>query len=114
MLEAGLGESPDNVWEIGFEELQASRFTAFLRALADANSSDVYVWTNGSNACGLHPPVPLLSIDFSFKIELIEGEVLVLLASDVRDRVLFDFSRSSGVERVEVGVYGPSWGRVTY
>jgi hypothetical protein len=102
-------------FEVGFQAKQEARFAEFVRKLAQANSDDVYVWTDASNSCGLLRPVPLLDLDLAFPFDWSPDGVLVLITADFADKLLLDFFEDdSGEPRLAVEVSGAHWGHVRY
>lgn len=96
-----------------FVEKRGPWFGCLLRQLAQANPTDVYVWTPFSNVCGLHPAVPLSSVRLGFDFDLIPEGALVLLPTNLEDRMLLDYSEDAGgKERIVMELEGPAWGTI--
>lgn len=101
---------------IDFEEKKAVKFKDYVAKLHDANSHSVYVWTERTNQCGLHEISSLLEFNFDFRYDVNEQGIVVLLASDLTDNLVLDFSyneRSAKYDLV-IDVLGNHWSAVDY
>lgn len=72
----------------------------------------MYVWTALSNVCGVARPIPLLEFNLAFDFNVNREGIVVLLTSDLRDKLVFDFSVQNGTPELEIEVSGEHWGRV--
>lgn len=102
-------------FQLRFDEKRTARFADFVQRLAEVNPSDVYLWTPASNVCGVLHPIPMQLVNLGFPFDLNPEGVTVILASDLQDQLLLDYSVGDDGERLlEVEVGGEHWGRVTY
>jgi len=101
-------------FDIPFSEKSGTRFRAFLRHLADANPSDVYIWTPASNICGVLKPLSLSEFDVAFPFDVNPEGVLVILTADFSDQLLLDYSDEGQGKMLEAEVSGEHWSRVVY
>ena len=99
---------------IPFEEKGEAVFAAFVERLANANSSDVYLWTPASNICGVLRPIPLRTVRLAFPFNLNPEGIVVILTSDLADQLLLDYSTEVDEQLLQVEVSGKHWGGVTY
>ena len=84
-------------------------------AVARIAGLQVYLWTPRTIDCGvlLVPSLDVVKFDFDFDVN--EEGILVLLSSDLVDRLLLDFSKScTGEERMTVESQGINWMHVDY
>lgn len=102
-------------FDVAFEEKQTPRFAAFVQRLVQANSSDVYLWTPASNECGVLRPLPIGLIDVAFPFDVNPEGIIAILASDLQDQLLLDYSTgNNGEQLLEVEVSGEHWAPITY
>lgn len=102
-------------WQIRFFDRTSERFGKLLQNLTAANPSSVYVWTPRTIDCGalLVPSLDAITFDFDFSIN--DEGVLSFVTSDLADRLLLDFSRTSaGEQMLTVENRGPNWTRAIY
>ena len=102
-------------FEIPFSDRCSARFRQFVQKLHKANPTSVYLWTPRTIDCGvlLVPSLDVVKFDFDFDVN--EEGILVLLSSDLVDRLLLDFSKScTGEERMTVESQGINWMHVDY
>jgi hypothetical protein len=103
--------SPSWSTEIPFARKTEVVFQDFVRKLERLNANPVYVWTPASNQCGLLRPIPLHDLNFGFDFSINPEGILVVLTSDLRDRLLLDYSRdAAGQEVLEIEASGEHWG----
>jgi hypothetical protein len=94
-----------------FAEKSTARFQRLVARWHEQNSSGAYVWTPLSNDCGVMRPLDLASIHWGFDFELIPDGILVVLAADLNDKIILDFSESQeGDRELELEVSGKDWG----
>jgi hypothetical protein len=106
---------PVRKFEITFDSKREHRFSKFMNQLADANPSDVYLWTPASNMCGVLRPVPIKSFRITFPFDLNPEGIFTILTSDLHDQLLFDYSEGdSGEQLLEVESSGELWGNIAY
>ena len=114
-LISGLKNSPTKSFEINFSEKEGVRFDAYVQSLYNSNREAVYIWTKGTNSCGLYKVDSMKSVNFSFPFEINNDEMLVFLSVDVKDRLLLDyFIDDAGDKIIEVRVRGLNWINVEY
>lgn len=106
---------PSVSFDVRFSDRSTERFKCFLKNLMDANPSPVYVWTPDTIDCGtlLVPSLGAIKFDFDFSIN--DDGILSFLASDLKDRLLLDFSvTSTGEQVMKIETQGPDWAKVIY
>jgi hypothetical protein len=102
-------------FEVPFEAKTQPRFATFVKRIAEANPSDVFLWTPTSNLCGLLRPLPLAAVHMDFPFHLNPEGIVSILTSDLREQLLLDYSTGNDDESVlQVQVSGERWGRVAY
>lgn len=101
---------------IDFEQKKTIKFKDYVAKLHDANPHPVYVWTERSNQCGLHQIHSLLEFNFDFRFDVNEQGIIVLLASDLTDNLVLDFSYNERLSRYDlvIDVLGDHWSAVVY
>lgn len=82
-----LSAAPTHSFRLGLSERDSLRFRQYLAVLSQLNSSRIYVWTELSNRCGLFEIESLSMLNLQLDLELVQGEVLVLLAKNLQDRL---------------------------
>ena len=115
--EVGLkfGSLPTQSSIISFSERCSGRFNGFIQRLGELNPLPVYVWTPRTVSCGTFLVSSLASINFNFDFDINEEGMLVFLSSDLKDKLLLDFSRlSAGNQIMTIETQGERWGRVIY
>ena len=101
--------------QINFADRKSERFKRFLQRLTEANPSSVYVWTPRTIDCGTFLVSSLDAIAFDFPFAINDEGVLSFATSDLRDRLLLDFSHAfADQEIMKVETQGPSWARIIY
>src|SRR5262245_4894827 len=96
-----------------FADKTTARFQRLVAALHERSSSGAYLWTPLSNDCGVMRPVELASILCGFDFDLIPEGILVVLAADLQDKFILDFSEDENAGReLELEVSGVHWGNV--
>jgi hypothetical protein len=84
-------------------------------AFEQSNVSPVYVWTPLSNLCGVLRPIRLRDIDWEFPFVVEAEGIIVILTSDLTDKLLMDYSQTDeGREILEVEASGEHWGRARF
>jgi hypothetical protein len=102
-------------FEISFSDRTSERFKRFLKSLAAANPSSVYLWTPDSIDCGVLLVPSLDAINFAFDFNINDDGILSFTTSDLNDRLLLDFSSTPAGEQVmTVETQGPHWARAIY
>ena len=76
-----------------FSDLSSDRFSNFLTKLHQANPSPVYLWSPRTIDCGALVVPSLSSINFEFEFTVNTEGILVILSTDLVDRLLLDFLR---------------------
>lgn len=100
---------------VEFSEKTGPRFQRLVDALGEMSPDGVYIWTPLSNVCGVLRPVALKSIQWGFSFDLIPEGILVLLAADLADKMLLDFSDGpTAGKELEVEVSGQHWGNSSF
>jgi len=101
--------------DMSFSEKVEPRFQMFVRSLMVAQPSPVYVWTDGSDLCGVPRPIPLARINFGFDFNIDPNGVLALVTRDLVDKLLLDYSEDSNRNQtIVLEVSGSNWGRLNY
>jgi len=112
---SSLSEFPILKFTIPFSEKKSERFSLYIDNLYQKNSSNVYIWTQRTNICGLYEVESIKKINFDFPFSINNEGILVLLSTDFEDKLLFDFSlNSDGDEIVEVEAQGKNWSRLKF
>jgi hypothetical protein len=110
-----LSNETESAFSIKFDGKLSERFGEYISNLRKANDSEVYIWTDKSNLCG---PCKINSIgdfDISFPFDVNPEGVVVFLATDLCDKLLFDFSIDSDNQKIlEVESQGKHWPLVEY
>lgn len=106
--------SPLSRVEVPFSDKNGARFAALVDQMR-CDERSVYIWTPLSNVCGLLRPVHLSEVNFGFEFDINPEGILVILTSDLVDKLLLDFSDNDAAERViEIETSGPRWGTMRY
>ena len=114
-LISDLKNLPTKSFEINFSEKDGVRFDAYIQGLYNSNREAVYIWTKGTNSCGLYKVDSIKSVNFSFPFEINTDGMLQFLSVDVKDNLLLDFDiDDAGEKLIEVEVQGLNWINVKY
>lgn len=106
---------PTAKYEINFSDRRSERFKKFLKNLTVANRLAIYVWTPHTIDCGALLVDSLDAISFDFEFAINDDGVLSFMTSDLRDRLLVDFSSTSTGEQVmRIEIQGANWTKVVY
>ena len=98
-----------------FYELKGEKFKTFIEELFSRNDGEIYILTPRTKACGLFKVSSINSISFQFPFEINPEGILVFLTSDLKDKLLLDFSLdSSGKKMLEIEVRGQHWSNAMY
>jgi hypothetical protein len=101
------------VAEIPFSERTGASFAAYVAALQVANTSGVFLWTPRASACGLPRPIGLSALNWGFPFDIYTEGILSVIAVDMRDRLVIDFSREAEDREVlQIEAEGVGWARV--
>lgn len=109
-----LASCPRKKFQIPFEEKTGERFRAFAKRLTELNSSPIYIWTDAANRCGLFQVSSLSQLKLDFPYDINPQGIVVLLARDVRDRMIWDFSEDGATKVLEVELIGETWPQAQY
>jgi hypothetical protein len=105
-----LTKNPKNSYRLEVSELCKKRFREFLENLAESNNSNIYIWTDKSNYCGLLKVKSLLNIKYEYIYDAITEGVIVFLTDDFIDRLLIDFDEKYAT----VEIQGKNWSKIQY
>jgi hypothetical protein len=106
---------PSVKYEMPFSDRTKESFRDFSARLQGANPSTIYVWTPRTISSGTFVAPSIGSIKFNFDFEINPEGILTFLTSDLKDRLLLDFSTSSGGEEyMTIETQGPNWTKVIY
>jgi hypothetical protein len=102
--------------QMSFEDKKAIKFRSYVAKLHLANPHSVFVWTEKSNSCGLYEISSLLEFNFNFEFDVNEQGIVVLLASNLADSLVFDFSYDdrTSTYMLEIDVCGDHWFGIDY
>ena len=101
--------------DLAFSDKSSDRFRKLVDALEQLNPSPVFIWTHLSNVCGLLRPVPLRSVNFDFAFNVDPEGILVVVTSDLCDKMLLDYSLGpDDAQLLELEISGRSWGTSQY
>jgi hypothetical protein len=101
--------------EIPFMDMDTEHFRSFIQRLSDANPSPIYIWISHTIDCGALRVPSLMAVNFESDFPIIEGEIVVLATSDLKDRLLLDFFVSDdGKEMLKIETQGEHWQKVPY
>lgn len=101
---------PSSTFTIPFTELSQSRFRLFIENLAARLSMPVMLFTPASRQCGFIQVPSINHINYQFPFDINSDGILSFIASDLSNRLLFDFFKSSsGVETVQIEIEGVAW-----
>jgi hypothetical protein len=109
-----LREAVPNKFTIPFEEKKSFRFKNYIKLLQDANSSGVYVWINRTNDCGSSIIKSLFDLKWNFDFECSRHGMLILVTTDLQDRILFDFYEEDDERLLDIEVSGANWPKITW
>lgn len=103
------------VIEIPFSDRSSERFEKFVQGLSKANSASVYVWTPRTISCGTFLMPSINAVRFAFDFAVNTEGIFVFVTSDLKDRLLLDYSDSPAGGRImKVETQGTNWVGVTY
>lgn len=107
---------PSRRFQIDFCGKKTASFRNYVEKLNNANPHPVYVWTEKSNSCGLFEISSLLKFNFDFRFDVNEQGIIVLVASDLTDKLVLDFSKieNSSTYQLELELHGDHWPLVDY
>jgi hypothetical protein len=101
---------PSSTFTIPFTELSQPRFRVFIENLAARLPMPVMLFTPSSRLCGFIQVPSVNHINFQFPFDINSDGILSFIASDLSNRLLFDFFKSSsGVETVQIEIEGVAW-----
>lgn len=104
-----------NKFLINFSDKEEERFKIYLKNLYLSNSNNIYFWTHNANFCGLYLGQTIQDLNYSFPYEINEDGVVVILTSDFKDKLLFDFFEDElGNRLLEIEAQGQNWSNVCY
>lgn len=89
-----LEEQPAQRHTILFADQSSKRSEIFANNLCRSNNCPVYIWTPRTISCGALLVPSICSVEFYFDFSINEEGILVFLTSDLKDRLLIDFSIS--------------------
>lgn len=99
--------------KIKFSSLNGSTFLEYIKKLQKLNDQSIYIWTNNANGLGLYRADSLSAITWGFPFEINEG-IIVFIASDLEDKLIFDFFLDEkNNELVEIEAQGKNWSKVS-
>lgn len=111
----GLREKPCTTFQVAFEERLSRRFADFIERLYRSNSSPVHIWTHRSNSCGVLRLDSVLEFVPGFAYDVNSEGIIVLLTSDLQDRMTLEFSEDPQRGRVlDMELCGDHWAAVDY
>lgn len=108
---------PSLKFEINFEDKSRSRFKMFVKSLYVKNPSPIYIWTARSNYCGAFEISSILEFNFDFDFNVNSEGIIVLLAKNMEDEMVLDFSPSIGdlsQNNLEIELFGDNWPSAIY
>jgi hypothetical protein len=97
-----------------FEEKTSEKFSNFLRILYNANPSNVYLWTELVEHCGVCVLDSILDINTRFSFECSNNGLFTITTLDMRDRILFDFYEKSEIRLLDVELFGTNWSKMRW
>jgi hypothetical protein len=110
-----LSGKPCKRLKIDFSEKESSRFAEFIHKLYQSNPSPVYIWTTLSNSCGLFEIGSILEFNFGFNFDINREGIISLLAKNMLDKMILDFSEDElGNKVLEVELIGSNWSMIEY
>lgn len=106
---------PEYEFTIAFEEKEHGRFNSYINSLYEVNQSELYLWTKNTNACGLYKTESIKNVNFTFPFNVNEEGIIVLLASNLKDKLVLDFYEDSDDELcLDVEARGDNWSKIKY
>ena len=106
---------PTRMFTIPFEEKSGERFKKFVGTLGKLNPGRMYVFTNRTNSCGpvIIDDIEQFNFDFDYSVNS-EG-IVSLVAEDLRDRMVLDFSKDENDRSVlRIELFGEKWPSAEY
>jgi hypothetical protein len=102
--------------QMDFDEKKTPKFKDYVARLYRANPHSIFVWTAKSNSCGLYEISSLLEFNFDFEFSVNDQGIVVLLASNLSDNLVLDFSVDEKLSRqiLEVDACGDHWFAINY
>lgn len=107
-----LSNNQGEFFQIPFEEKRGVDFKIYINRLKSVNSGKVYLWTDYSNYCGLLllDDLTQLNLEFGFHDE--HSGIMTLLAENLKDKLILDWSEEGGRRMLEIESYGENWGSI--
>jgi len=99
---------------IPFKEKQSEHFNNYIQRLQDANSSGIYLWIERANNCGTTLLGSLSEVNWNFEFLCNNNAILILITSDCRDEVLFDFYKEDDKELLDIETWGVNWSKISW
>jgi hypothetical protein len=101
---------------LDFNEKNTERFKNYVANLHRLNPEPVFIWIARTNTCGLYSVSSLLKFNFDFSFDVNKEGLIVLLANDMNDTIILDFScdESKSRNELEIDVCGDRWASIEY